>query len=234
MAISSALPTANPFPVVTPVTSRGSVQPVTDSQSRSISESRNPEAARATDETPEARGDRGEKQRSDSASDNTARNNQQLDEAQLEELQELKARDREVRAHEQAHQAVGGQYAGAISYTYQRGPDGNQYAVGGEVSIDVAPVEGDPQATVEKMRKVRAAAMAPAEPSGQDRAVAAQAMQTMLQAQVEVSTEKREGDSESPERDAGRSLSINASNTYRDISGMVDPAADRASFQAVA
>jgi len=107
---------------------------------------------------------------------------------ELKQLTELKARDREVRAHEQAHQAVGGQYAGAISYTFQRGPDGAQYAVGGEVSIDVAPVSGDPQATIEKMRVVRAAALAPAEPSGQDRAVAAEAMQIMLKAQAEVAS----------------------------------------------
>ncbi|WP_240616572.1 putative metalloprotease CJM1_0395 family protein [Marinobacter fuscus] len=115
-----------------------------------------------------------------------ADNPQALSEAELKQLADLKARDREVRTHEAAHQAVGGQYSGAISYTYQRGPDGAQYAVGGEVPIDVAPVAGDPQATIEKMRIVRAAAMAPAQPSAQDRAVAAQAMQTMLQAQAEL------------------------------------------------
>lgn len=112
-----------------------------------------------------------------------------LDEAQLKQLTELKARDREVRAHEAAHQSVGAQYTGSISYVYQRGPDGAQYAVGGEVSIDTSPVSGDPQATIEKMRVVRAAALAPAEPSSQDRAVAAQAMQLMLQAQAELSSE---------------------------------------------
>lgn len=111
---------------------------------------------------------------------------QNLSPDELKELAELKARDREVRAHEAAHQAVGGQYAGAMSFTYERGPDGAQYAVGGEVSIDVGPVQGDPQATIEKMRVVRAAAMAPAQPSAQDRAVAAQAMQNMLQAQAEM------------------------------------------------
>lgn len=122
-----------------------------------------------------------------------ADNPQGLDEAQLRELSDLKARDREVRAHEAAHQAVGGQYAGAISYVYQRGPDGAQYAVGGEVSIDTSPVQGDPQATIEKMRVVRAAALAPAEPSPQDRAVAAEAMQLMLQAQAELSSELGSG-----------------------------------------
>nr|WP_281494867.1 putative metalloprotease CJM1_0395 family protein [Marinobacter sp. S6332] len=118
-----------------------------------------------------------------------------LDEAELKELTELKARDREVRAHEAAHQAAGGQYAGAMSFSYQRGPDGAQYAVGGEVSIDISPVNGNPQATIEKMRVVRSAAMAPAEPSGQDRAVAAQAMQIMLQAQSELASE---GESSNP------------------------------------
>ncbi|MCK7551471.1 MULTISPECIES: putative metalloprotease CJM1_0395 family protein [Marinobacter] len=154
----------------------------------------------------------------ESAARNAAANGQNLDEAQLKELSELKARDREVRAHETAHQAVGGQYAGAISYVFQRGPDGAQYAVGGEVSIDVAPVEGDPQATIEKMRVVRAAAMAPAEPSAQDRSVAAQAMQTMLQAQVEVSREMSE------ERgDERPGLSRQASETYQAVSRISEP-----------
>ena len=53
------------------------------------------------------------------------------------------------------------------------GPDGNRYAIGGEVSIDVAPVDGDPEATIAKMEIVKAAALAPAEPSAQDRKVAA-------------------------------------------------------------
>lgn len=138
---------------------------------------------------------------------NDSDNPQGLTEQELKQLTELKARDREVRAHEAAHQAVGGQYAGAMSFTYQRGPDGAQYAVGGEVSIDVSPVQGDPQATIEKMRVVRAAAMAPAEPSGQDRAVAAQAMQTMLQAQSELAAETG-------------SSSKAASDTYREVSAM--------------
>ncbi len=129
-----------------------------------------------------------------------------LSEAELKQLAELKARDREVRAHEAAHQAVGGQYAGAMSFTYQRGPDGAQYAVGGEVPIDVAPVQGDPQATIEKMRVVRAAALAPAQPSAQDRAVAAQAMQTMLQAQAELAV----ADADPAAQDARPSISTYA------------------------
>jgi hypothetical protein len=169
-----------------------------------------------------------------------ASNAQALDSAQLEQLADLKARDREVRAHEAAHQAVGGQYAGAISYVYERGPDGAQYAVGGEVSIDTAPVEGDPQATIEKMRTVRAAALAPAEPSPQDRAVAAQAMQLMLQAQSELAVSLNDGDrSQQDKSAAGASVRISqdASNTYQSVSGFSEPdvvqGASRA-FQATA
>ncbi|GGC57892.1 putative metalloprotease CJM1_0395 family protein [Marinobacter halophilus] len=178
---------------------------------------------------------RGVEQAPESRSDNTATdkegdaqpNPQGLEEAQLKELADLKARDREVRAHEAAHQAVGGQYAGAMSFTYQRGPDGAQYAVGGEVPIDVSPVAGDPQATVEKMRVVRAAAMAPAQPSAQDRAVAAQAMQTMLQAQSEMAVgdegqqagaaaaSSADGDQDGPTAN-GRQ----ANETYRSIFAM--------------
>lgn len=150
-------------------------------------------------------------------------NAQGLDSAQLKELTELKARDREVRAHEAAHQAVGGQYAGAITYVYQRGPDGAQYAVGGEVSIDTSPVEGDPQATIEKMRTVRAAALAPAEPSPQDRAVAAQAMQIMLQAQSDLaakSTGGGEPQNASANSGAPTRISQDASDAYRSVSGL--------------
>ncbi|KMW57954.1 SrpA-related protein [Candidatus Rhodobacter oscarellae] len=98
-----------------------------------------------------------------------------LTEQEQQVVQKLKARDREVRAHEQAHAAVGGEYAGQPTYSYQTGPDGQQYAIGGEVAIDAAPVPGDPEATIQKMEVVKAAALAPAEPSGQDRKVAAQA-----------------------------------------------------------
>lgn len=101
-------------------------------------------------------------------------------------VEKLKARDHEVRAHEQAHARVGGQYAGQPTYEYQTGPDGRQYAVGGQVSIDVSPVSGDPEATIEKMRIVKAAALAPAEPSSQDRRVAAIADQQRLEAQAEL------------------------------------------------
>lgn len=113
-------------------------------------------------------------------------------ELEKEQIEALKARDLEVRAHEQAHKAVGGQYAGAISMSYESGPDGRRYAVSGEVPIDVAPIPNDPQATISKMNTVKAAANAPAEPSGQDRAVAAQAARLLSEAQAELAKQSQE------------------------------------------
>ncbi len=98
------------------------------------------------------------------------------DPAKQQETAELAARDREVRMHEAAHQAAGGGLAGAASFSYETGPDGKRYAVGGEVSIDMGS-ERDPAATIAKMQRVRAAALAPADPSSQDMAVASQASQ---------------------------------------------------------
>ena len=92
------------------------------------------------------------------------------------QVQKLQERDREVRAHEQAHIAAGGQYvSGGASFSYQTGPDGRQYAIGGSVQIDSAPVPGNPEATEEKARAVRRAALAPASPSSTDQNVAAKA-----------------------------------------------------------
>ena len=98
-----------------------------------------------------------------------------LGEEEKRQVDNLKKTDQEVRAHEKAHMAAGsGLVMGGASYEYERGPDGKMYAVGGEVKIDTSR-ERDPEATIRKMQKVRRAALAPAQPSGQDRSVAAQA-----------------------------------------------------------
>lgn len=107
-------------------------------------------------------------------------------------VEELKERDREVRSHENAHAAAGGGYAGTPTYEYTRGPDGIQYAIGGQVQIDVSEVPGDPEATLAKMEVVRRAALAPAQPSGQDRAVAAQAEAQAREAQAEIAEQQKE------------------------------------------
>lgn len=120
-----------------------------------------------------------------------SRQEEQQRQAEQREIDELEARDREVRAHEQAHAAVGGQYAGSPSYEFESGPDGKQYAVGGEVSIDISE-ENTPEETIRKMQQVRAAALAPAEPSPADLRVAGEATQIAADARVEVAAEKSE------------------------------------------
>lgn len=109
-----------------------------------------------------------------------------LQESVREQISELSARDREVRAHEQAHAAVAGQYGSSPTYSFVRGPDGVSYAVGGEVQIDTSPIPGDPEATLRKAQQISRAANAPAEPSSQDGRVAAQAAQMELQARIEL------------------------------------------------
>ncbi|ATC83804.1 putative metalloprotease CJM1_0395 family protein [Pseudoalteromonas agarivorans] len=146
------------------------------------------------------------------ASEDTPEEEQAQQQLELEQqqIEELKARDTEVRVHEQAHASVGGQYAGSPSYEYQRGPDGTNYAVGGEVQIDVSEIPGDPQATIDKMQTVRAAALAPAEPSSADRAIAADATQKMAAAQAELSAP---ADDEAQAQEPQSALSINETST---------------------
>lgn len=139
---------------------------------------------------------------------------QRVEEERIEVL-DLSARDREVRAHEQAHAAVGGQYAGAPQYQFKRGPDGVNYAISGEVSISVSK-EATPSETIRKMQIVQRAALAPAEPSPQDRRVAAQAARTMAEAQAELriqNAEEREAKSVSSEgEDSDDSASVSSAS----------------------
>jgi len=122
----------------------------------------------------------------------------ELSQEQRAQVEKLKARDREVRAHEAAHQAAAGGLArGGASFSYQVGPDHRRYAVGGEVSIDVSAVPDDPRATLRKAETVRAAALAPARPSGQDHAVAARAAQMAVNAQRELLSAERANTSDS-------------------------------------
>lgn len=140
-------------------------------------------------------------------------NSNELSEADKDVVRQLKDRDAEVRRHENAHASVGGQYAGSPQYEYQTGPDGKRYAVGGSVSIDISPVPGEPEKTIEKMRIVRAAALAPAEPSGQDRRVAAEATKTEASARSELAEQKAAEASDSGETEAAGEASAGGDST---------------------
>jgi hypothetical protein len=109
-----------------------------------------------------------------------------LTEEEHRKVEDLKRRDAEVRAHEQAHSSAGGPYAGSPRLQFTRGPDGKFYAIAGEVSIDTSAIAGNPQATIRKMQQVKRAALAPHEPSSQDRRVAAEADRKLLQARQEI------------------------------------------------
>ncbi len=118
----------------------------------------------------------------------------ELTDEERRQVEELQKRDTEVRQHEQAHKAAAGRFAsGAPSFDFKTGPDGKQYAVGGEVQIDTSPIEGDPEATVRKMEQIQTAALAPSEPSGQDRTVAAQAAQARSEAEAELASQRTNG-----------------------------------------
>lgn len=115
----------------------------------------------------------------------------QLDTEEQQVVAKLKAIDQQVRSHEMAHLAAAGPYArGGPRYSYVKGPNGVSYAVGGEVPIDVSPEPGDPEATIRKAEVVRAAALAPADPSGQDQQVAAAATKMEAQARQELAVEE--------------------------------------------
>ena len=117
---------------------------------------------------------------------------------------ELAQTDREVRAHEAAHLAAAGGLARGVSFRYVTGPDGRQYAVSGEVSLDTTPVSGDPEAGVRKAQQIRAAANAPANPSSRDRQVAAQASQLEQAARQELEQRRREQQEQARASSAGQ------------------------------
>ncbi len=134
----------------------------------------------------------------------TQRREQQEQQQEQQQIRELAARDREVRAHEQAHASVGGKYAGSPSYTFERGPDGVNYAVGGEVPISLPSGGDDPRATLAAAEQVRRAALAPAEPSAQDRSIAATASQIANDARVEIAVTAREEQAAEEPQETGR------------------------------
>lgn len=113
-------------------------------------------------------------------------NDIKIEQAELKVIQQLSARDREVKAHEQTHAAIGGSYAGAPIFDYTSGPDGRLYATSGEVSIDTSAVEDDPQATLEKAQVIIRAALSVSDPSSADRQIAAQAKSLALRAMTEL------------------------------------------------
>lgn len=109
-----------------------------------------------------------------------------LSDAEKKEVEHLKKRDLEVKNHERAHAAIGGRFAGAPNYQYETGPNGIRYAIDGEVPIDLTEIANDPQATIDKMNQVYRAALAPLEPSSEDRSIASEAQRSISSAKAEL------------------------------------------------
>lgn len=132
--------------------------------------------------------------------------------AEQKVIGQLQSRDKEVRQHELAHANTGGSTTGSPAYSFEVGPDGKKYAISGEVDVDLSSVPGDPQATITKMQKVHAAALAPATPSSQDIRVAASASRVILAAQSEILAQQT--DDSSNKVSTRKSTSIEAKNTF--------------------
>lgn len=110
-----------------------------------------------------------------------------LSQSELQLVEQLKKADTAVRQHEMAHIAAGGSLiTSGANFSYKRGPDGKSYAVAGEVGIDTAPIPGDPEATIQKMKQVKRSALAPANPSAQDLRVASKAVSIESKAQSDL------------------------------------------------
>lgn len=133
------------------------------------------------------------------------------------QIDELAAIDRKVRAHEQAHMAVGADLVrGGASFSYKTGPDGKRYAVGGEVNIDTS--EGrTPKETIPKAERIRAAALAPADPSPQDQRIASMAAQMEMQARVEMAIQAQAASPASAGKPTGTSDNGQALAAYRAV-----------------
>jgi len=153
----------------------------------------------------------------DEASKKDAIGIKELSDAEKKQVIDLQARDAEVKTHEAAHQGGGG---GAATYTYQQGPDGKMYAIGGEVSISLES-GSTPEETIANAMQVIAAATAPANPSSQDMAVAASAKSMIIKAQQEKAKELldvTEGhDTYKKEKEANFAVDSNPDGTNPDM-----------------
>lgn len=178
------------------------------------------ESATSDNRTDKSSDTTGRQDKSGQRSDRSQINGYQLTQAEMHLLKELQQTDTEVRRHEMAHIAAGGRFiTSGANFTYKRGPDGKNYAVGGEVGIDTAPVPGDPQATIQKMRQIKSSALAPANPSAQDLKIAAKAGSMASKALSELMVLTAKEQAQSNETNAFGNIK-NAADTYTRVNNL--------------
>lgn len=160
-------------------------------RSQSIHESDTNPTQRQEESTPKDKQieDSEKKDDEDSQSAYMGKDGEPLSHEEVRLVNELKAIDINVKNHEVAHLgAAGGLARGGANYAYTEGPDGVLYATEGEVSIDTSET-GDPKKDVQKAQQIRAAALAPSDPSPQDYRVAASATMMEMKAQMRLAQE---------------------------------------------
>lgn len=124
-------------------------------------------------------------------------------------IQQLQARDREVRQHEQAHMAAaGGLMRAGPHYSHIIGPDGRRYAIGGSIEIDTSERRDDPEANLEKGQRIQAAALAPPEPSAADLAVAKLGARIEQRARAEIARREAAANAYAEQASLGDTLRI--------------------------
>lgn len=184
--------------------------------------------------TPSVKVDFGDTTKSANRDDNSnngddSKSNKNVHNSQLSDVQTkmvlaaLKKADAEVRAHELAHMAAGGGLTGGVSYTYETGPDGKRYAVAGEVSIDTS-AGSTPEETLRKAKTIKAAALAPANPSAQDRKVAAAATAMLQQATAQILQQKQQEIKNEIERVTGDKKKVDETDSVKTNANNVNEA----------
>ncbi|WP_374518624.1 putative metalloprotease CJM1_0395 family protein [Undibacterium squillarum] len=172
--------------IVTPISDMGRYQP--DSMAAGAGKVSSAKSASSGNDGGTVNGTTGNTQANGSRNSGSA--SVQLSQEALALVSKLQTIDSHVRAHEMAHLiAASGLATSGPSFQYQRGPDGQNYAVGGEVGIDTSAGR-TPQETLRRADIIAAAALAPSDPSGQDYAVAAKARQMAIEAQIAIQAEQ--------------------------------------------
>lgn len=104
-------------------------------------------------------------------------------------LEALKKRDEHVRGHEANHTGAPGVITiGSPNYSFQIGPDGKPYAVGGKVTLATVGTK-NPTVARERAGALKRAALANGDPSPQDLAAASSARDMENEASLQEVTE---------------------------------------------
>lgn len=132
------------------------------------------------------------------------------DSSEQNTIEELKRRDKEVRAHESAH---GGDprlvKIGAAQFDYTIGPDGKAYATGGRVTLSTGSAR-TPEEALSKAEALKKAAMAPGEPSSKDFQALNSAVAMEFEARNQIYRDKNQKDEKNSSLLKGTNFNIYA------------------------